>query len=103
MVDPAQAQCFMLAGHPVVLIAEQLLDHRQIHKRRRVIGREDVFVEQLAAERTEIDAVESELRKRRCPERLIGWLPPEERAHAALTRRGDTAPGRLYTGSISSK
>jgi hypothetical protein len=51
----------VLRKQAVFEIAEKLLDHRQIHERSRVVGLEHVFVEQLAAQRSEIDAVESEL------------------------------------------
>ncbi len=75
-----------MARDAVLLVAEKLLDGREVHQRGGVVGLENVFVDQRAVQRAEIDAVEGEFRELRDAERLIGRLLPEKIAHAALTR-----------------
>ena len=85
--DLAQHQRLALARDAIALIAEELLDGREIHQRCGVVRLEDIFVvTSWLCSGAEIDAVESELREFRDAERLVRRLLPEKIAHAALTR-----------------
>ena len=71
-----------------MLVAEELLDDPEIHQRRGVIGLENIFIEELAVQRREIDAVESELREFRDAQRLVRrLLPPKRRRRLARIDR----------------